>query len=485
MEKIKITLKKLDWSDDHLGRQTDAANIIQLIDNRAARMAKRGQKGAVVLNLDARWGEGKTFLLDRMQAQLQNDGRLVAAVNAWELDYDDDPFPALIGPIAKALASASPEDAVTKSTEDKPAWKKLAKVAAPIGFAALKGGVKQGMKLAFGGEAASSILEIGQSALEGGTDATLESVETAGRSLLADEQTRRDAIAAFKEEIKEQLASLPEVKNASPIKLIILVDELDRCRPHYAISMLERIKHLFDIEGVAFVIATDTKQLCASIKGVYGTEFDAQTYLRRFFALSYRLPLPSMAQLIENTFSRNKYDRKKLFGRHSDQAVEIVAGIFAAFECSTRDAIQHLAHADMAVDGFEKDRIYYPLILIECICQQSLKKTTKQIYSTGNPEKAASLKIGVAFIQTNSNTGFNEQNSPPMDAVNYVAMLMGASISSKSDLMKVNHNNDFFDWIYHDTRRMLFGDVSYSNCGPVRVDLEGIVSACGKPVELA
>ncbi|MBK7493258.1 MAG: hypothetical protein IPI17_15895 [Nitrosomonas sp.] len=64
--------------------------------------------------------------------------------------------------------------------------------------------------------------------------------------------------------------------------LFIFIDELDRCRPLYAIELLERIKHLFVYQGIVFVIATDTEQLKHSINAIYGSGFDSTTYLRRF-----------------------------------------------------------------------------------------------------------------------------------------------------------------------------------------------------------
>ncbi|WP_081764293.1 P-loop NTPase fold protein [Sphingobium sp. Ant17] len=65
--------------------------------------------------------------------------------------------------------------------------------------------------------------------------------------------------------------------------IFVVVDELDRCRPDYAIALLESIKHLFDVPGVVFVIALHGRQLTASIEAVYGAKFDATAYLRRFF----------------------------------------------------------------------------------------------------------------------------------------------------------------------------------------------------------
>ena len=76
--------------------------------------------------------------------------------------------------------------------------------------------------------------------------------------------------------------------------IIFFVDELDRCSPSYAVKVLERIKHLFSIPNIVFVLSVDKKQLCNAIKGYYGSEsLDAENYLKRFIDIEYNLPEPS------------------------------------------------------------------------------------------------------------------------------------------------------------------------------------------------
>jgi len=74
--------------------------------------------------------------------------------------------------------------------------------------------------------------------------------------------------------------------------IIVFVDELDRCRPSFAVELLERLKHFFDVPRVAFVIAVDRPQLESSIRSTYGPDIDAENYLRRFFNLRVQLPEP-------------------------------------------------------------------------------------------------------------------------------------------------------------------------------------------------
>ena len=97
--------------------------------------------------------------------------------------------------------------------------------------------------------------------------------------------------------------------------IVFFVDELDRCRPNYAMEMLERIKHVFNVDGVVFVISTDRQQLVNSVKTLYGEGIDAEGYLRRFFDLSYQLPAPTTVLFVSMLFEQyhlDKYFKERL-----------------------------------------------------------------------------------------------------------------------------------------------------------------------------
>lgn len=82
-------------------------------------------------------------------------------------------------------------------------------------------------------------------------------------------------------------------------KIVFFVDELDRCRPNFAIELLEVIKHLFDIDNFIFIVAIDKEQLSHSIANIYGQNMDTEGYLRRFFDLDYKLPKIDTRQYIK------------------------------------------------------------------------------------------------------------------------------------------------------------------------------------------
>ena len=91
---------------------------------------------------------------------------------------------------------------------------------------------------------------------------------------------------------KEEIAELKEALNkiAEDKKILFLIDELDRCRPNYAIDFLETIKHLFNQENTAFVIATNLSQLKSSAKALFGNELDFANYYRKFSPTIWQLP---------------------------------------------------------------------------------------------------------------------------------------------------------------------------------------------------
>ena len=73
-------------------------------------------------------------------------------------------------------------------------------------------------------------------------------------------------------------------------RLLIIIDELDRCNPEFAVKLLERIKHYFNNEKVTFVFSVNLAELQHTIKRHYGSGFDASRYIDRFFDLRVTLP---------------------------------------------------------------------------------------------------------------------------------------------------------------------------------------------------
>lgn len=79
-------------------------------------------------------------------------------------------------------------------------------------------------------------------------------------------------------------------------RLVVFVDELDRCKPSYAVQLLERVKHYFSVDSVTFVFSVNLNELQHTIKHHYGNGIDACRYLDRFFDLRISLPPANMTK---------------------------------------------------------------------------------------------------------------------------------------------------------------------------------------------
>lgn len=120
-----------------------------------------------------------------------------------------------------------------------------------------------------------------------------------GRSTanMLDKFKKKDSLKEINEQ-KDLYEMISEFLNVLPIekgnRLVIFIDELDRCKPDYAIKLLERIKHYFDNDKITFVFSVNIEELTSSIKKFYGESFDACRYLDRFFDLRMSLPAVDM-----------------------------------------------------------------------------------------------------------------------------------------------------------------------------------------------
>ena len=136
---------------------------------------------------------------------------------------------------------------------------------------------------------------------DGDSDAKLASalMDTAIDKYLKDHESKKGRIEKFKEKIEKVTNHIEKKVKGQQLPIFVFVDELDRCRPTYSIELLENIKHLFLSKSVCFVIATDSDQLGKSIKAVYGSEFDSERYLNRFFDHEYVIPEPDNIKFAE------------------------------------------------------------------------------------------------------------------------------------------------------------------------------------------
>jgi len=249
------------------------------------------QESSFVLNLNASWGAGKTYFLKNWCKSLEGKYPTVY-VNAWKDDFSDDPLLAILASINEQLAQYYSKNKKTlKQFKDK----------LNIGGRFLRGLlpiiVKGVANKALGDKAGEDLSDLI-------TDKSIsEMTSESMKMMLANHESTSKSVIEFRDALESIVEEI--TNNGLKVPLFIFIDELDRCRPTYAIELLEMVKHLFDAKGIIFIIATDSEQLQHSIKAVYGNDFNGSEYLRRFFDQEYTLPTPdysSYCQYLVNTF---------------------------------------------------------------------------------------------------------------------------------------------------------------------------------------
>jgi hypothetical protein len=277
------------------------------------------QQGAVrpyCLALDAQWGAGKSFFVRNWRLQLTQDQKHPSFLfDAWSADYQADPFIAFMAAFKEAVELAIRELPVSKAIKTR-AKKKLGNGVAvmrrallPASKAVLKGALE---KVAPG--AWDEIKDVWKDQDKELDDVDFESLGgeavkgvRAGLTRYFEESLKEQAnkqklIEEFRQEMQETLELL-EKEGGAELPFFIFVDEIDRCRPSFAIALLEQLKHIFNIPGTCFVVSTNMEQLTHAIRGVYGAEFNGRTYLQRFFDSECSLPELSPREFIESQVS--------------------------------------------------------------------------------------------------------------------------------------------------------------------------------------
>ncbi len=138
-------------------------------------------------------------------------------------------------------------------------------------------------------------------------------------------------------------------------RLVVLVDELDRCNPSYAVKLLERIKHYFSNDRITFVFSINANELQNTIKRYYGDKFDACRYLNRFFDIYISLPPANMSRYFQSLAFNDSY--------YTIDAV--INAMIKAFHFELREIAKYLHLVKIAVYDATHDGNKYSFDLSE------------------------------------------------------------------------------------------------------------------------
>ena len=242
--------------EDKIGRSELVDKICALVD------ALSGDNNTC-LAINGAWGSGKSFVLGLIGEELsQKQEYIIIKYDAWENTFYSDPLIAILSCVIDGIEEKL---YLVERTEEKA--KKAAKT-----------GVNTLAKL-------STKIEKLKSVIEGIKTIIKDFHNPIDTAALGDFKSYQKLLKTTKE-ILNEITQAGEYREKQT-KLVILVDEIDRCLPDEQLKILERLHHLFEVKNCAVVVAINQACVVKTVQTIYGV--DGYEYLRKFFDFTFRL----------------------------------------------------------------------------------------------------------------------------------------------------------------------------------------------------
>lgn len=208
-----------------------------------------------VVCVDGKWGTGKSYFCKKL-IELSKDKLECINFNAFEHDHSEDPLVLLLSEFSKAVPVSKRERYI----------KKVAKHAAPL----MGKGLDYALTL---------------SSLKGipGVDEVSDKLKNHMEQRINNYLYAEKSVVGIKRELMK-IVSANEGR-----RIVVVIDELDRCRPSFALEIIEKIKHVFNVEGIHFVLSMNKVQVLESISHAYGIDTNSESYLEKFIDFTVRL----------------------------------------------------------------------------------------------------------------------------------------------------------------------------------------------------
>lgn len=344
----EVTFEK----DDLFDRKPLADKIVDLIG-----LSESMRDDSFVIALNASWGNGKTVFVNMLINEIKNSEESIYKnlnaisiyYNAWEEDDYGNAFESLVFRIIEKIESYK------NITPDMKKQLIILKSKLPdVLFSVGKSYVQNKLK--------KHDIEI---------EEIIDLVKTNNELKKLSSNDYFEKYQKFKR-IKNDFKEILE-KLASEKKIIIFIDELDRCRPNFAIETLEIVKHYFNIPNIIFVLSLDIEQLSHSIATCYGQKMDSVGYLRRFIDFQVNIP------------------QSKLNNIQFDIAYSnLIREMLEYFKLSLRDVLKIKKDLVFFFKKFsareETTLIYVNLIIVKYKYPNELKRLLNEYIETNNEE---------------------------------------------------------------------------------------------------
>lgn len=376
----------IDEEGDFFQRGGFSKNLTQLF---------RACDESLVISVDSRWGDGKTSFVMKWIAELECGAEFIPIYyDAYKNDFTGDAFLSIATAIHEKLKLIESSSSGATNRRQLGALKNsMAAVATDV--------LKLGAGIAITNLTGGAI---------SGKDVSGRIGDAIGDLLAEGIKSRVDQKLKAHTEVQQHIDSYRgalqmALESSGNKKIIFFVDELDRCRPDFSIQVIEKIKHLFDVKGVFFVLSVNRQQLLSVITHVYGVSAeDAEVYFQKFIQLETKLPSISRAierdeESLERFFlsalRAHEFDPRNIT-LGFDDLIELIGPRQLALNPRSIERVVTLAAIVLALSQDHSARCFYLLVFVSAAIKIGdpefyYKYYTGRKFSSYNP---SDIKVG-------------------------------------------------------------------------------------------
>ena len=342
---LEIDPKKGFTQNDLFGREVFGERLATLVENSG---------GDVVFALDAPWGEGKSTFIQMWRGHVEHCRKTKTKIkaiyfDAFANDYQKDPFLALAAEFYELAEGDSNKKSLVEGVTN-------------AAKALYRGGMRVGLRHLTAGVVDS----------ENPAELLDSDMEKLIASRLENSAKDKKAIEHFRDCLKELAANAEK-------PIVFIIDELDRCRPDFALELIEQIKHLFAVPGITFLLVLNRSQLEASIRARYGSDIEATLYLQKFVQVWLSLPRKfseragdgDHKKFVRHAIERMRDEEETQLYEATKTLVEL-AGYFKMSFREIEQALSNFAILQNMMSGGSSDSDFQSLL-----CFASFLKTSK------------------------------------------------------------------------------------------------------------
>lgn len=275
------------FEDDKLDIKSNVIDFAHLIEQDTYKASSTSK----VYSLSAKFGIGKTFFCNKLQQVLAKDKVKAGKLNIWEMDFYENPLIPILAELNKLYSS-----------DKRNLPSQLVKILYGYGKKAVSVATETAIDMGYH-YAVSNLMQTPECQNIAETVKNVDILNKCKEKFSS--ETIYDDYNEYQSALKELRTSLNGWASRQKDKpIVIIIDELDRCKPDYAVKTLDVLKHFFDVPGFVFVLALDEEQLKNSVQTLFGT-IDYEGYKRKFISNSFMLPEPDRLSFAEYLYEKS------------------------------------------------------------------------------------------------------------------------------------------------------------------------------------